>query len=51
MKNETWTLTDLPVDRKGITGRWVYKLKEDKMELSLSTRHDGLYIGINNKKN
>ncbi len=30
MENETWTLADAPVDRKVITGRWVYKLKKDR---------------------
>ncbi len=30
MENETWTLTDTPVDQKVITGRWVYKLKKNR---------------------
>ncbi len=30
MENGTWTLTDALVDRKVITGRWVYKLKKNR---------------------
>ena len=29
-KNETWTLTDLPTDKKAIGCRWVFKVKTDE---------------------
>ena len=28
MKNETWSLVDLPVGKKAIGTKWVFKLKQ-----------------------
>ncbi len=30
-QNQTWTLTKLPLGKKPITIRWVYKVKNDSM--------------------
>ena len=30
VENETWTLERAPTDRKVITGRWVFKIKNQR---------------------
>lgn len=30
IKNEVWELVNIPLDRKVLTGRWVFKLKKDR---------------------